>query len=92
MTLRCRSKGLLLATQKTAQAQRVYSSISGAFEGQSRASRKRGNSVLASPHSIPTLKKTGEEKRAFSPQKKEEKQVKQTPTSAGKNRSRGDQK
>ena len=64
MTLRCRSKGLLLATQKTAQAQRVYSSI----------------------------KKTGEEKRAFSPQKKEEKQVKQTPTSAGKNRSRGDQK
>ena len=76
MTLRCRSKGLLLATQKTAQAQRVYSSISGAFEGQSRAS----------------LKKTGEEKRAFSPQKTEEKQVKQTPTSAGKNRSRGDQK
>ena len=42
MTLRCRSKGLLLATQKTAQAQRVYSSISGAFEGQSRASRSVG--------------------------------------------------
>ena len=92
MTLRCRSKGLLLATQKTAQAQRVYSSISGGIRRAIPSLAKRGNSVRASPHSIPTLKKTGEEKRAFSPQKKEEKQVKQTPTSAGKNRSRGDQK
>ncbi len=63
MTLRCRSKGLLLATQKTAQAQRGYSSISGAFEGQSRASRSVGTpfgqTLTPSPRSRIPGKKRG---------------------------------
>ena len=92
MTLRCRSKGLLLATQKTAQAQRVYSSISGAFEGQSRASRSVGTPFWQALTPSPRSRKPEKKRGLSSPQKKEEKQVKQTPTSAGKNRSRGDQK